>query len=335
MGVNISELVNSVKRTITIENLYDKTIAIDAFNTIYQFITTIRGSDGKSLVNTDGNITSHISGLLYRNTMLLENGVLPIYCFDGLLKYTKLRHINNIKSNPNHNYIRINESIINSSKELLDLMGIPYIQAPSEGEAQCVELCKEGFAWATASQDYDVLLYGGKRLIRNLGRNKIRKKNNTITNASIEFVSLRRFFEENSNLKNQKNLIDLGILIGNDYFPGIKGVGVATAMNLFKDCNDVIKDVLHKYSTKGGIQLKDKSIITDEQFYIILDEIRNIFLKPIVLKKYNIIRDNPDLNLLYDFLIITNNFSPVRVKNVIKRLDSLYTKKQLTLDKWG
>ena len=93
MGVQISDLVKEVKRTITFENLFKKDIAIDAFNTIYQFLAIIRQRDGTPLKDYQGNVTSHLSGLFYRSINFLEHNINPIYVFDGIPSELKLETI--------------------------------------------------------------------------------------------------------------------------------------------------------------------------------------------------------------------------------------------------
>ena len=164
MGSNIKELVNEIKKNLIIENFMGKKIAIDAFNTIYQFLAIIKGSDGKPLKNLNGKITSHLSGLLYRNLMFIEKNIKPIYCFDGIEKSKKLRW-NNVKNN-DYNKIRINKDIIFTSKKLLTYMGIPCVQGTAEGEAQCCLLNKTDQAFAVASQDYDCVAFGAKKNVK-------------------------------------------------------------------------------------------------------------------------------------------------------------------------
>ena len=207
MGTNLRVLLEKTKRTITIENLFGKTLAVDAFNVIYQFLNAIRGADGKSLTNRFGDVTSHLTGLLYRNIKLFEHSIKPIYCFDGTDKLDKIRWRDNKKSNK----IRVNNNILHSSKELLDCLGINYNQAPGEGEAQCVYLNKKEDVWGVVSQDYDVLIYDGERLIRNLTSSKTRKKGNIMIPTEIEYFSLTKIRMEHQ--ISQRQLVDMCILI--------------------------------------------------------------------------------------------------------------------------
>ncbi|RLI96346.1 MAG: flap structure-specific endonuclease, partial [Candidatus Aenigmatarchaeota archaeon] len=196
MGVKISQIVP--KETLDIRKLCGKTIAIDALNTIYQFLSIIRQYDGTPLTDKRGNTTSHLSGIFYRSVNLMLSGVRLVYVFDG--NPPKLKHtVNEKRTNAREiarekwmeskkagNFgeakkhaqaaVKITDEIIDESKALLGAMGIPVVQAPSEGEAQAAVMARKGLVHATASSDYDTLLFGSPKLIRNLnitGKRKI------------------------------------------------------------------------------------------------------------------------------------------------------------------
>ncbi|MHA2182393.1 MAG: FEN1 family endonuclease, partial [Promethearchaeota archaeon] len=201
MGLKINELVNEVKRTITFDNLFKKVISIDAFNTIYQFLAIIRQRDGTPLKDYQGNITSHLSGLFYRSINFLEHNIKPIYVFDGIssdLKLDTIRERKKIKEEAQKKMIeaqdaedfkeakkfaqmtsKLDSGMIEESKKLIESMGIPIVQASSEGEAQSAYMVEAGDAWACASQDYDTLLFGGERLLRNFAINRTKKVRDT------------------------------------------------------------------------------------------------------------------------------------------------------------
>ena len=177
MGTKINEIIKNVKRTITIENLFNKRIAIDAFNSLYQFLAIIRQQDGTPLKDHNGNVTSHLSGLFYRTINFLEHGIKPIFVFDGKPSELKMKTIKErrvVKEAAKRKMIEAQEAedfrearkfaqqtsklsteMIGESKKLIEYMGIPVIDANSEGEAQSAYLVERGDAWACASQDYD------------------------------------------------------------------------------------------------------------------------------------------------------------------------------------
>ncbi|MFX1304758.1 MAG: flap endonuclease-1 [Promethearchaeota archaeon] len=345
MGVLINELVNEVKRTITFENLFKKSIAIDAFNTIYQFLAIIRQRDGTPLKDFQGSITSHLSGLFYRTINFLEHNIKPIYVFDGIpseLKVDTIRERKRVKEEAREKMIKaqdaedfqqakkfaqltskLDSNMIEESKKLIEYMGIPIIQANSEGEAQTAYLVEVGDAWACASQDYDTLLFGGERLIRNFAISRSKKVRDTTVTLDIEYVSLSKFL---NNLGiNREQLVDMGILIGTDFFPGIRGIGQKTALDLVKKYN-TIENIL-----KNNIMIRGKEIFLDIE---LVDQIRNIFLNPDVKKDYKIPKPKKiDFEKLEDLLIEQHNFSKQRVENALDRLRKLNDAKvQISLD---
>jgi len=261
MGVQISEIIP--RKEITLSDLKGKVIAIDAFNTLYQFLTTIRQPDGTPLMDSKRNITSHLSGLFYRNINLLLEGIKPVYVFDGIpsdLKKAETDRRKNLKKTAQEKYekskisgdkegmgkyarqtVKITDAIIQESKQLLEAMGIPVIQAESEGEAEAAVLAKTKKIWAAASQDYDALLFGAPLLVRNLTLSRRRK-----TSAGI-YINVNPELVEFQNLLNklqidQDQLICLGILVGTDFNPGgVKGIGQKIALDIVRNYKFPVK----------------------------------------------------------------------------------------------
>lgn len=290
MAVELGPLVSEVKEQISLDDLSEKTIAVDAYNTIYQFLSIIRGPDGTPLKDSHGNVTSHLSGLFYRTINLLEHRITPIFVFDGMPPALKRRTIEArmarrkeaaeewekalkkgmVEEARAHAMAstRITKEIVQSSKELLGYMGIAYIQAPSEGEAQAARLTREGLVDASATQDYDIFLFGADVAVRNLtisGRRKLPKKN-VFIDITPERVELKKLLSHLG--LNQKQLIWLGILMGTDFNEGIGGVGPKTALKIVKgrkSLKEVVDYVNGKY--KDGFEVEP-------------EEVESIFLKP-------------------------------------------------------
>jgi flap endonuclease-1 len=252
MGVQISEIIP--KKETSIQDLRGKTIAIDAFNTLYQFLTTIRQPDGTPLMDKKGRITSHLSGLFYRNINLLLEGIKPIYVFDGEPpelkqaeiekrkeakkmaegKFEKAKSEGDTKSMRKYSAqtVKMTDEVIEESKELLRAMGIPVVQAPGEGEAEAAALCRSGRVWAAASQDYDALLYGTTQLVRNL---TLARRKKTPSGIYVEVKpELIDFQEVVTKLQiDRDQLICLAILVGTDYNPGgVRGLGQKRALEI-------------------------------------------------------------------------------------------------------
>ncbi|HQT45416.1 MAG TPA: flap structure-specific endonuclease, partial [Candidatus Micrarchaeota archaeon] len=188
MGVSISELVKP--RETSFSEFSGKIVAIDAYNTLYQFLTSIRQPDGTPLSDSNGNPTGHLTGLFYRTTKLLEAGVKPVFVFDGVppeFKRATLEKRHDVKVLAHADMeaalkagdfdaarkfsartVRLTREMALEAQGLLKAMGVPSVNAPSEGEACASVMVREGIAYAVASQDYDALLFGAPRLIRNM-----------------------------------------------------------------------------------------------------------------------------------------------------------------------
>ena len=253
MGLQIGDIVP--RKDVKFEELRGKTIAVDAFNAIYQFLASIRQADGTPLMDSKKRITSHLSGLFYRNIALLSEGIKLIYVFDGEYhilkgrthekrqeakdtareKYLEAKDEEDIEgmSRYSRGFIKLDEEKIKESKELLEAMGISVVQAPGEGEMQCAHLVKEGEAYAIGSQDYDALVVGGPRLIQNLTLARKRKTRSGEVYISPEIIEYNSLLSELGIDRDQ--LICLAILVGTDFNPGgIKGIGPKKALTLVK-----------------------------------------------------------------------------------------------------
>ncbi|MDI6654379.1 MAG: flap endonuclease-1 [Candidatus Hydrothermarchaeota archaeon] len=340
MGVQLADLISP--KPIEFEAMMGKKIAIDAMNSLYQFLSIIRQPTGELLSDSAGRITSHLSGLFYRNIHLLEYGILPIYVFDGkppglkgevVEKRSEIREVAREKwktALAEQRYeeaklyaqqsSRINEEMLLDSNLLLEYMGIPCVQAPSEGEAQAASVVLRNDAWAVGSQDYDSLLFGSPRLVRNLtisGRRKLPRRN-----AYID-IKPEIFYLEDAlrNLGiNREQLIEIGILIGTDYNPkGVEGIGPKKAYSLVKEFG----------SAKSALQQKNISVHFD------VDEIKNIFLSHETTKEYKLEWNVPNEEKLIEFLCEEHDFSRERVKNALEKLrKSEEIKRQRSLDAW-
>ncbi|ARM75991.1 flap endonuclease-1 [Acidianus manzaensis] len=350
MGVDLSSLVDEIKREIQLSEIKGKKISIDAYNAIYQFLTAIRQPDGTPLMDSSGRVTSHLSGVFYRTISLLEEGVIPVYVFDGKppeMKSQELDRRRKIKEEAEKKlqkakeegstrelkkYSQMSTKLTNDmaeeSKKLLTAMGIPIVQAPSEGEAEAAYLCSSGYTWASASQDYDSLLFGAKRLVRNLtltGKRKLPNKD-IYVEIKPEIIELNDLLNKYG--INREQLVDIGILIGTDYDPeGIKGIGSKTALRIIKKYGTIEKAV-----EKGEVP---KYILDLD-----LEKIRSLFLKPDVNNPEGSLElTDPNKDEIINILVNEHNFNADRVNNGIERLikgikDTKGLSRQTGLDQW-
>lgn len=310
MGVNLSSIIEP--RKIDFNFLVGKTLAIDSYNIIYQFLSSIRQLDGTPLMDEKGRVTSHLSGLFYRTINLVSKGINLIFVFDGEppdFKKQEIERRKEIRVNAKEKWetalkegkteeakkyakmsSTLSNEMIEESKLLLTYLGFPIIQAKSEGEAQCAKICLDGKAFATASQDFDSLLFGSPRTIRNLSISKA---------EYLELIELKKLG------LSREQLVLIGLLVGTDYNTGIKGIGPKKALEL----------------VKRATSLKEIEKETKWDFEISLETLYNFFLNPPVFKNYEINFNKPQTDKVKKLLCEEHNFSEERVQKFIDKLE--------------
>lgn len=343
MGIQIAEIIP--RKEIELPDMKEKIIAVDAFNTLYQFLTTIRQADGTPLMDSKGRITSHLSGIFYRNINLLQEGIKLIYVFDGKPPELKFKEIQKRKEQKDiareklekakeegdteamHKYsqqtVKITDEIIEESKKLLEAMGISVIQAESEGEAEAALLARKGICWASASQDYDSLLYGTPRLIRNLTLSRKRRTSSGMfVDTQIELVEFDKVLNELQ--INLEQLICLGILVGTDYNPGgVRGIGQKRAL-------EIVKKYEYPLKIFEFVEKSDKYIL-DFDWQPIFHQFKS-FKET---HKDKITFQNIDLEKIKEILVTDHEFSEERINNALEKLkDVEKAKKQKGLNEF-
>ncbi len=336
MGVDISDLVS--KHNVTMKDYSGTVLTVDAYNILYQFLSSIRQPDGTPLMDRQGRVTSHLSGIFYRTTSMLDGGIRPVYVFDG--KPTELKNrtieerqlakekarvelerakeagdterVRSLSGRINH----VGRDTVKDTKELLSLMGLPYVNAPSEGEAQASHMSYKGDVAGVISQDYDCLLFRASTVLRNFavfGRRKVPGRN-IYLNVQPEAISLSETLEGNQ--ITQEQLIEIGILVGTDFNRGIKGIGAKTALKLIKKHGD-IRSVL----AAREVEIEN------------LDKIIEVFTEPNVTEDYDLTFNSPDRDGLLEFLCDEHSFSRDRVLPFIETLEKAHKRtSQANLD---
>lgn len=333
MGLQIGEIIP--KKQIQFSDLKGKTIAVDAFNAIYQFLTTIRQPDGTPLKDSKDRITSHLSGLFYRNMNLILEGVKLIYVFDGESpalknktqekrkeareemreKYEKAKSEEDVEGMGKYSRanIKLDNEKITESKKLLEAMGIAIVQAPGEGEAQASFMAKENNdIYAVASQDYDCLVFKSPKLIQNLGMARRRKTISGYIEIFPQVIELDKVLKELG--ISQEQLICLGILCGTDYNSGgVKGLGPKKSLG-------IVKEYKTKEKIFDAIEKEEKF----EKYEINFDwkEIYNEIENPKINKKVKIEFPKIDRDDIKKILL-KHDFSEERIDNQLAKLDEV------------
>jgi flap endonuclease-1 len=339
MGVDISDLIEG--KPITLEDLSGRSLAIDAFNTLYQFLSMIRQPDCTPLMDRDGRVTSHLSGLFYRSATLLELGIRPAYVFDGKPPELKKKTIEARKAAKLEAEVewkkaleegdmkralskatrtaKLDSDMIEESLSLLDAMGIPWIRAPSEGEAQMGHMARKGDVWAGASQDFDAILFGTPNLVRNLTlAGKRRLPSGKTVDVIPQIVTLSEVL--NTLQVTREQLVDMSILIGTDFNDGIRGIGPKKALALIRKSGR-LEDLP-----------KDGKVSAPEEYR----EIRRIFLEPEVTDEYSLRWGRVEPESVRRILCDRHAFSVDRIDAVLARIVAKdATRSQKNLDSWA
>lgn len=330
MGVKLN---NIESEKIELVDIYKQVLGIDAFNLIYQIMSTLRNSDGTPLSTSEGKTSSHILGVFYKVAFYLRNNIKPVFIFDGespelkkqerekrkkvkqkAMKQLEIAKENNdieMMSKFSKRTTRVTKEIIEELKELLTLMGIPYVDSASEGEAQAAYMNKVGDIFAVVSQDYDSVVFGSKIIIRNL---------NTYKEGKTVFVDL---INTSNNLSKigftEDDMIVYAMMIGTDFNNGgIPGIGPKTAEKKIKEC-------------KGDYETLFKNLNWNEYFDYDWKEVYNIFKNCPVNKEYKIeFGKGYNSEKLKSFLIEKFEFSKPRVEKIIDdTLDIFHGKKDV------
>ncbi len=320
MGLQLKGLIRS--HIISFDDLSGKKLAFDSFNLLYQFLTTIRQQDGTPLKDDQGNITSHLAGLFARATFLMQKNIRPVFVFDGkppALKSEEQKKRREQKELAMKKYkeaviaddtdamrkyssrtSRLDKKMIAEAKELLTALGLPYLDAPSEGEAQAAYMAKKGDVYATVSQDFDTLMFGSPKIIRNLSISQRRRMSNSPAYQKVdpEIIILSEVLNE-LGIDNDL-LIMLGIMIGTDYNPGgIKGIGPKKALKLIKE---------NKHE-----ELLEKADFDWKKIY-------STILNMETTDDYDLVWKAPSKDKVIELMCTRHNFSSERIRTTMDKL---------------
>lgn len=293
---------------------------------LYSFLVAVR-SGGEQLMNESGETTSHLMGMFYRTLRIVDNGIKPVYVFDGAppkLKSGELAKRFQRKSEAQEAHedaketgtaeevekfsrrtVRVTREHNAEAQRLLKLMGVPYIIAPTEAEAQCAVIARSGKVFAAASEDMDTLTFASPVLLRKLTFAEQRKE-------PIQEIHLDRVLEGLDMDQNQ--FIDLCILLGCDYLDPVKGIGPKNALALIKEHKN-LEGVVAMIEKTGKYTLPDDWPYQDARVLFQEPDVRQADHPDCDFKW-----DHPDVDGLVKFLVEEKGFSEDRVRSGAARL---------------
>jgi len=325
MGVVLTPIIE--KRVVGLDGLRGRTIAVDGNLDLHQFLSVMRLRDGSPLRDAQGRITSHLNGLMFRTTRLIADyDIHPIFVFDGApptLKAKEIEKRREARAKAEREYetalrggdlgtawskavmtSRLTREMVNEAKTLLGHLGVPVVQAPSEGEAQAAWLAAQGHAWAAGSKDYDSLLFGAPRLVRFLtisGTEYLPSKG-TVRHLEPELIELEPWLRSLGLTREQ--LVDTAILIGTDFNDGVRGIGPKKAVKMIREIGS-----LDRAPREVGVLLPEN-----------FDAIRAFFLHPPVDPDVSLASKPPNEEAVYRFLCDERAFARERVRVALDRL---------------
>ncbi|CAK0783365.1 Elongation of fatty acids protein 2 [Coccomyxa viridis] len=314
-----------------IDNYFGRRIAIDASMHIYQFLVVVGRTGDQTLTSESGDVTSHLQGMFFRTAKMLEVGMKPVYVFDGkppALKKEELSRRVERRGDATDQLteaketggdadiekyskrtVRVTAQHNEECRTLLRLMGVPVIEAPSEAEAQCAQMCKEGLVYGIASEDMDSLTFATPKLVRNLMKPQTQ-------NLPINEYDYDKVLEGLSLTSDQ--FVDLCILCGCDYCGTIKGIGGVTALKLIQK-HETLERVLESMR-ESKYQIPDP---------FPFEEARRLFKEPDVLRGEKVQALKwvaADEEGLVKFLVGEKSFNEDRVRKAVQRVNAAKSK---------
>lgn len=325
MGVNLTPI--TVRHETSLAALRGRTVAVDGNLELYQFVSVMRTRDGRPLMDSHGRVTSHLNGLMFRTTRLLVDfGIRSVFVFDGPppeLKRGEIERRREARAKAQREYeaavaagdvatawskavtsTRLTRPMIEDARTLLSLLGIPWVQAPSEGEAQAAFLARRGEVWAAGSKDYDSLLFGAPRLLRFLaiGSTEFLPSQRRSRAVSPELLDL----EENLRTLalTREQLVDVALLVGTDFNEGVKGIGPKTAVKRIREWGSLDR-------APAGVRAQ----VPEDA-----NAIRAFFLDPPVVEAVDLRYRRPQPDAVFRFLCDEREFDRERVGRILSRL---------------
>ncbi|KTG08333.1 flap structure-specific endonuclease [Haloprofundus marisrubri] len=311
---------------VSFDDLDGRVVAVDAHNWLYRYLTTtVKWTRDGVYTTSEGEEVANLVGIVQGLPKFFEHDLVPVFVFDGGVTELKDDEVAERReqrekaeemladAQERGDHIeaarleartqRLTSVIQETSRELLDLLDVPYVEAPAEGEAQAAYMARRGDADYVGSEDYDTLLFGAPLTLRQL-----------TSSGNPELMSLDETLDEHDLTYEQ--LVDVGILCGTDFNPGVDGIGPKTALKLVREHGDLF----------GVLEARGEHV----EF---ADRIRELFLDPPVTDEYEFDTDvDPDISAARSYVIEEWEVDADEVERGFERIDDALS--QTGLDRW-
>jgi flap endonuclease-1 len=316
----------AVVEAVAFEEIAGSIVAVDAHNWLYRYLTTtVRWTSDDAYTTADGTEVANLIGVVRGLPKFFEHDLTPVFVFDGAvteLKDDEIRArreqreqyetqldearergdeiaVSRLESRTQ----RLTDTIVETTRELLELLDVPVVDAPAEGEAQAAHMARHGSVDYTGTEDYDALLFGSPLTLRKLtsdGDPELMDFDATLDALDLTW----------------EQLVDVAILCGTDFNEGVDGVGPKTAVDLLREHGDLWS----VFETEG--YAIDRA-----------DRIRELFLDPAVDRSATFDADvDPDVDAARAYVIDEWGVDPGEVGRGFERIEASLV--QTGLDDW-
>lgn len=311
----LSDCADKSFRDVTLDHYAGKVVACNATMSMTHFLlsTQFMASVGTGmLVDELGDPTAHLTGLFSRTIQLIETGIKPVWVFSKQVSelapnshYIKNRQ-REIRGYPKRS-TKITPEMSADAIKMMKLLGLPYVEAPENAEAQCAELVKTGKCYATISEDTEALAFGCNIVIKG-----VKSKHDPVVELNLDDI-LRKLditYHE---------FVDLCILLGTKKCRSITGMGGKSAYKYIQQCSS-IENIMDKI-------IRGQKRFNIPKDYDYLGQ-RKIFLEPAVspVNDLELSWKVPDEDQLKQYLIADKGFSASRVESGLKLIMQKYHK---------
>jgi len=310
---------------VSFDTLEGSVIAVDAHNWLYRYLTTtVKWTASEAYTTDSGEEVANLIGTVTGVAKFFENDLTPVFVFDGAVTELKADEVERRREQRERyeqdledareredpvavarlesRTQRLTDTIVETTRELLDLLDVPVVDAPAEGEAQCAHMAQNGTVDYAGTEDYDVLLFGSPMTLRQL-----------TSSGNPELMDLSATLAEHGLTREQ--FVDVAILCGTDFNEGIRGIGPKTAVSLLSEHGNIYSVLENREETIPHV-----------------DRVRRLFLNPAVVDVSPETDISPDVAAAREFVVGTWGVDRSEVATGFERIEEATT--QTGLDRF-